>query len=143
MNQNLKVEHQIEIEASAEKIWDALINPEKINLYLYGTEAISEWKPGAQIIFQGTWEGKPYQDKGYIIDMVPNKLFRYQYWSGFSGLEDKKDKYSEVSFQITPGRNNSLLKLKQQGFTDQRAQAHSLLGWKEVLEIIKEIVESP
>ncbi len=40
MHQNLKVERQIELEASVEKIWDALINPEKIKVYLYDTEAI-------------------------------------------------------------------------------------------------------
>ncbi len=93
--------------------------------------------------FSGQLGGKPYQDQGSIIDMVPNKSFRYQYWSGFSGLVDKKDTYSEVSFQITSGSHNSLLKIKQQEFADRTAQTHSLQGWKEVLPIIKELVESP
>jgi len=141
MKKNLKVEQQIEIDASAEKIWDALINPEKIKQYLYGTEAISEWKSGSPIIFQGAWEGKPYQDKGLILDIVPNKLFRYEYWSGFSGLEDKKANYSEVTLEISSQKNSSILKLKQQGFANEQAQSHSLLGWKAVLEKIKEIVE--
>jgi uncharacterized protein YndB with AHSA1/START domain len=141
MKKNLKVEDQIEIDASAEKIWDALINPEKIKQYLYGTEAISEWKAGSPIIFQGTWEGKPYQDKGFIMDFVPNKLFRYEYWSGFSGKEGKKENYSEVTFEISSQHNSFVLKLKQQGFANEQAHAHSLQGWKAVLEKIKEVVE--
>ncbi len=141
MKKNLKVEHQIKIDSSAEKIWDALINPKKIKQYLYGTEAISEWKSGSPIIFQGKWEGKPYQDKGFIIDFVPNKLFCYKYWSRFSGLEDKKENYSEVTFEVSSQNNSSILKLKQQGFANEQAQSHSLQGWKTILEKIKEIVE--
>ncbi len=34
MNKNLKVSKSIEINSSADKIWDTLTNPEKIKIYL-------------------------------------------------------------------------------------------------------------
>jgi uncharacterized protein YndB with AHSA1/START domain len=142
MNKTLELDHQIKIDASPEQIWDALINPEKIKQYLYGTEAISDWKSGSQIIFQGKWEGKKYRDKGIIIDIIPNKLLRYDYWSGLSGLEDNRENYSELTFEISPVNNSSVLKLKQKGFANEKAKSHSLESWKTVMEKIKEIVEN-
>jgi len=37
----------ITINAPAAKVWDALINPELIKQYLFGTEAISDWEVGS------------------------------------------------------------------------------------------------
>ncbi|MBL4624123.1 MAG: hypothetical protein JKY42_03145 [Flavobacteriales bacterium] len=44
MNKDLKVSKTIKINASTEQVWDALINPEKIKVYLFGTETITDWK---------------------------------------------------------------------------------------------------
>lgn len=38
MNSNLVAEASIEIKAKPADVWDALINPEKIKVYLFGTE---------------------------------------------------------------------------------------------------------
>ncbi|HHB51488.1 MAG TPA: SRPBCC domain-containing protein, partial [Saprospiraceae bacterium] len=39
MDKDLKVSKSITINATAEQVWDALVNPEKIKKYLFGTEA--------------------------------------------------------------------------------------------------------
>ncbi|MFT4523676.1 MAG: hypothetical protein ACI8ZN_002631 [Bacteroidia bacterium] len=43
MNKKLKVSKSIAINASATQVWDALTDPEKIKVYLFGTEAITDW----------------------------------------------------------------------------------------------------
>ena len=52
---DLRVSKQIEIQASADAVWDVLVNPDKIKEYLYGTEAISDWEEGASLVFQGEY----------------------------------------------------------------------------------------
>ena len=52
----------VTIAATAERVWDALTNPSLIKQYLFGTDAISDWKPGSPITYRGVWEGKPYED---------------------------------------------------------------------------------
>jgi len=37
------------INAPIAKVWDALVNPELIKHYLFGTEAISDWEVGSPI----------------------------------------------------------------------------------------------
>jgi len=82
MNKALRVSKSIEINSNAEAVWDVLTNPEKIRVYLFGTETITDWKVGSPIIFQGEYEGHKYKDKGNVLENKPNKLLRYNYCSG-------------------------------------------------------------
>lgn len=74
--------------------------PEKIKVYLFGTETITDWKIGSPIIFQGEYDGHKYKDKGNVLENVKNETLKYDYWSKFSGLEDKPDNYSIVTYHI-------------------------------------------
>ena len=142
MNKNLVISKSIEINSSAEKVWDALTNAEKIKIYLFGTETITDWKVGNPIIFQGEYEGQQYKDKGNVLENRLNELLKYNYWSGFSGLEDKPENYSTVTYEIEETDNgNVLLKWTQEGFANEQGQAHSEKGLPAMLEQIKNLVE--
>jgi len=141
MDKQLTVTATIDINADTCKVWDALINPEKIKVYLFGTETISDWKVGSPIIFQGEYQGHKYQDKGTIKNIKPNQLMQYDYWSGFSGLEDKPENYSLVTYKLEYANNKTTLILTQTGFVNEQAHQHSLTAWTQVLKTIKELIE--
>src|ERR1700710_2649756 len=103
---DLTVSQSIEINAEPEKVWDALTNPEIIKEYLFGTETITDWNVGSEIIFQGEYEGHSYADKGIILQNDLYKQLSYSYWSGFSGLEDKPENYSLVTYTLDNNENN-------------------------------------
>lgn len=142
MNHDLAVFRSIRINTKLETLWDILINPEQIKKYLFGTECISDWKEGSPIIFQGEYEGKAYQDKGTIRQLIDEELFEYSYWSSFSGLEDKPDNYSLVTFQIEKLNVQYLLQVTQRGYINEEAQEHGNSAWEEILKQIKMIAES-
>lgn len=141
MNKELEVTQSIEINADRSKIWDALTNPEKIKTYLFGTETITDWKMGSEIIFQGEYQGKQYRDKGTIIEIKTNELLKYSYWSGFSGLEDKPENYSLVTYKLDNAGGKTVLTVTQMGFASEQAQQHSESGWTNVLQQIKQMTE--
>jgi uncharacterized protein YndB with AHSA1/START domain len=60
MKSNITATVSIIINATAEKVWEALTTPQIIKQYFFGTEAVSDWKAGSPIYFQGEWEGKGY-----------------------------------------------------------------------------------
>ena len=140
MDKNLTFTKSFRIEANVAAVWDALVNPEKIKIYLFGTEAISDWKVGSSLIFQGEWEGKAYKDKAIILAFEENKLFSYSYWSGFSGLEDIPENYSIISFELTTEGNATLINFNQIGFASEEARNHTDSNWNAVFEKIREIV---
>ncbi len=142
MTNKLIVKKSIEINADKSKVWDALVNPEKIKLYLFGTETISDWKVGSAIIFQGVWEGVTYKDKGTIIEFIPEQKLKYDYWSSFSKLEDVPENYQQITFDLMNQDGKTILSLTQENVPNQAAKEHSEANWEVVLNQLKQIVES-
>ena len=141
MNQNLIISMRIEISAVARKVWDVLISPEKIKIYLFGTNTLTDWKKGSDIIFEGEYQGQSYRDKGKIVEIKKNVLLQYTYWSGFSGLEDKPENYSLVSFRLDELDDKTTLTFSQKGFASDEARQHSQLAWTNIMKQIKELSE--
>ena len=76
MNRNLKVSKSIEVNSNAKKVWDALTNPGKIKVYLFGTETITDWQIGSPIIFQGEYEGhKSHRETLLLTALYPQKVY--------------------------------------------------------------------
>ena len=141
MANELTVRKSIKINADKAKVWDALVNPEKIKLYLYGTETISDWKVGYPIVFQGVWEGVTYRDKGTIMEYIPEQKLKYDYWSSFSKLEDKPENYQQITFDLMSQDKETILTLTQENVPNQEAKEHSEANWGMVLDQLKQIVE--
>jgi uncharacterized protein YndB with AHSA1/START domain len=47
MNNNLFARISITINAYSTKVWNALVNPEAIKQYMFGTNAVSDWHAGS------------------------------------------------------------------------------------------------
>jgi uncharacterized protein YndB with AHSA1/START domain len=145
MNHNLIVSKSIEINASPSKVWEALTNPEMIKEYLFGTETITDWKVGSEVIFQGVYGDNnehSYRDKGIVRENVLNKVLSYNYWSGFSGLEDKPENYSLITYTLESDDNKKTkFTWTQKGYPNEDAYNHSVNGMDAFLQQIKGIVE--
>jgi uncharacterized protein YndB with AHSA1/START domain len=129
------------LNASPERVWKALTDPEQIKEYLFGTKTTSDWKKGGPITYTGEWEGKKYEDKGKIIDIRPNELLHTTYFSSMSGKEDKPENYANVLYKITPSGNSVILTIVQDNNADEKSRDHSESNWKMVLDSLKKMVE--
>jgi len=138
---NIKLTTAIEVNASKAKVWDALINPEQIKKYLFGTNTECNWKAGNPIRFTGEWEGKAYEDKGTVLAIEEEKLLSYDYWSNFSGVPDVPENYQIITFTLHSINGKTQLQLTQQNILSEEAKSHSLENWKMVLNSLKKLVE--
>jgi uncharacterized protein YndB with AHSA1/START domain len=141
MENNFTSKASITINAPASKVWEALTNPAMIKQYLFGTEAKSDWKVGSPITYTGVWEGKEYRDKGNILEIVPEKLMVYSYWSGFSGMPDAPENYQKLTNELVEVDGKTTLTITQENAKDQNSADHSGENWKMVLAKLKEVVE--
>ena len=142
MRKDLIVSKSVIINADSNRIWKTLTDPEIIKEYLFGTETLTDWKEGSEIIFQGEYEGKKYRDHGIILKNIDKSKISYSYWSGFSGLEDKPENYSVITYSLNPVNENSVeFTWTQQGFADEDAYKHSESGMQEFIERIKIMAE--
>lgn len=131
----------ISLNATPERVWKALTDPEEIKQYLFGTQTTSDWKKGSPITYSGEWEGKSYKDKGTIIEIKPNELLHTTYFSSMSGKEDKPENYSNVIYSITPSGNQTILTIVQDNNTDEKSRDHSQSNWNMGLQALKKLVE--
>jgi len=137
----LSVKCSIEINAPASKIWQAFTDPAMIKEYLFGTDATSDWKQGSAITYRGEWKGKTYEDKGTIVEIVPEKLLHTTYWSGMSGKEDKPENYANVIYEIKPEADHQVVSITQDNIDDEAGIQHMRENWGMVLKGMKELLE--
>ncbi len=142
MKHDLSVSESIIINVDLARMWEVLTNPEIIKEYLFGTETVTDWKVGSEIAFQGEYEGHKYRDHGVIKEYTFHSRISYSYWSGFSGLDDKPENYSEVIYDLNPiDSTQTKFTWTQRGYPDETRQQHSQNGMKAFLEQIKGIAE--
>jgi len=132
---------KIIINATTEKVWDTLTNPDLIKQWLFGTNVISDWKVGSPILFTGTWQGTEYKDKGTILQFEMEKVFQYNYWSSFSGVADRIENYSIITFKLVPAPYGTELTLTQSNFPTESGFEHSDKNWETTLDLMKNIIE--
>ena len=130
------------IKADAERVWRALTDPALIKRYLFGTEVDCDWKVGSPISYRGIWEGKAYEDKGTIVELIPRERLVSTYWSSMSGKADRPENYSRVSYMLNETADGTLLTLSQDNNDSEESAAHSTANWEMVLRGIKELLES-
>src|SRR5512140_3830276 len=100
MNDTRIAKASILIGAPTARVWDALTQPEMIRQYLFGTEVTTDWRVGSPITYRGVWQGKPYEDKGKILDVVPGRKITSTFWSALSGDPDQPEFYKTVQYEL-------------------------------------------
>jgi len=140
MDTTLTIKKERQINADTQKVWTVLTNSEYIEKWL-GVKTQSKWTPKSDITFSFTWDGKEHIDKGVIIQFEKEKVFSYSYWSVFSGLPDKPENYSKITFELEKTEKRTTLKLSHSDFATEKMYQHSDKNWEETMNEIKKIAE--
>lgn len=131
----------VAIKAVPSAVWKALTDPEMIQQYLFGTQVTTDWKVGSPITYRGVWQGKAYEDKGTIVEIVPGKSLVSTYWSGMSGKADLPENYMKVAYTLEPTPEGTQLTLTQGNIPTEKERDHSLQNWGMVLNALKKLLE--
>ena len=141
MGKNLIAKASIDINAPAGKVWSALVTPEAIQQYMFGTHVVSDWREGSPIIWKGEWQGKAYEDKGTILQLKSGQIIQYNHFSPLSGLPDQPENYHVVTVELKPRENQTQVALTQDHNATEEDRAHSEKNWAMMLEGLKKFVE--
>src|SRR5262249_1913244 len=102
MTRGLGATAAVDVEAPADAVWAALIDPQTIKRYLLDTEVVSDWQPGSPIVWKGVYEGTPFQDKGVILEIDPGRRLSYSHFSPLTGKPDLPEHYHPATPALTP-----------------------------------------
>lgn len=125
------------IESSAERVWEALTQPEITALY-WGRRQVSDWQVGARWEHQRA-DGSGIADiGGTVIESTPPRRL-VMTW-GPSG-ETSSDKISKVTFEIEPYHDIVRLTVIHEDLDDDMFAGISR-GWPAVLANLKSLLET-
>jgi uncharacterized protein YndB with AHSA1/START domain len=144
------IKNTVAIEAPASEVWDALINSEKTKVYMFGCEAVSDWKVGSELLWRGNYEGKETVFvKGRVINFEPVKKMSYTTFDPNSPFEDIPQNYLTVTYTLEEQDGKTHLTVTQ-GDYDKVADGERRFresdnngeGWNPILLEIKKLVEA-
>ncbi len=141
MHKNLIARASITINVPKNKVWDALVNPEAIRQYMFGTTVVSNWKENNPIVWKGEWQGKSYEDKGMILRLKPGQSIQYSHFSPLSGLPDKTENYHTVTIELLDEGIQTQVSLTQDNNLTEEDRDHSEKNWETVLIAMKNFLE--
>ena len=133
---------EAEIHAQRRKVWRALTDPDQIQKYMFGARVETDWKPGSRISWKGEYQGKTYEDKGEILEVVPDRRLKLTHFSPLSGQEDAPENYHTLLYELKEHDGKTHVSLSQDNNPTDEAAEHSRANWEKMLSALKEVVEA-
>jgi uncharacterized protein YndB with AHSA1/START domain len=126
------------IETSAEKLWQALTDPDFTERYWFGHRVSSDWKPGSRYSFakQGA-----NSIEGEVIAADPPKRLVYS-WNSCSP-SDRSEGVSKVTFDIEPRGKVVKLTVTHDDLNEAGVTFRNISGgWPMVIAGLKSLLET-
>jgi uncharacterized protein YndB with AHSA1/START domain len=142
MEKNLIARASTVIDAPRATVWNALVNPQLIKQYMFGTNVVSDWREGSPIVWKGEWQGRSYEDRGVILQLKPRTRLQYSHFSPLSGLPDEPQNYHTVTVELSGEGNQTRVTLAQDKNASEQAREHSEGNWSMMLAGLKGLLES-
>ena len=131
-----------EIAASPDRVWAAMTDPDQVAQYMMGSRVESDWHVGSAITWSGEREGKAYQDKGKVLEVVPGRVLAFTHHSPLTGQEDGPDKYHTVRYWLEESGDDTTVTLTQGGCDSEEQAEQFAQNWQEMLNGLKTVAES-
>lgn len=131
----------IHIDATRDAVWHALTDPATIARFMFGTQVETDWQQGSPIVYRGEWEGRPYEDKGTILESVPGDRLVTSYYSPLSGKPDVPESYQNVSYLLSDDGSGTLVTITQDGCADDAEAERMSANWAMTLQSLRSVIE--
>jgi uncharacterized protein YndB with AHSA1/START domain len=141
MNKGLIANASTTINAPSADLWQALVTPAAIKEYMFGTTVTSDWVVGSPIVWKGEWQGRAYEDKGIILQVVPERVLEYSHFSPLAGVPDVPENYHIVTVELSPDGERTRVTLSQDNNPTEQAREHSEKNWGMMLAALKQFLE--
>jgi uncharacterized protein YndB with AHSA1/START domain len=141
MNNGLIATVSATIDAPSAAVWRALVTPATIREYLSGTTVTSDWVEGSPIVWRGEWQGRAYEDKGIILQIVPERVLEYSHFSTLAELPDIPENYHIITVELSAEGARTRVIVSQDNNPTERAREHSETTWGLMLTALKRFLE--
>ena len=132
----------LKIAAPKKKVWLALTRPDLVKQWQYGSDLLTTWQIGTPIVFRNEWNGQVFEQKGSVVEFVPESRVKYSLFFPRPGLEDIPENYFFMTYELTENDGITSLLVRQEDPRASEADAPSGEEGPNVLASLKELVET-
>jgi uncharacterized protein YndB with AHSA1/START domain len=132
---------ETDIEAKPARVWEVLTDPDQLKQIWFGADVETDWREGSPVTWSGEWEGKPYKDKGEILEVDPGRLLKLTHYSPLSGQPDVPENYHTLTYQLDDHGTSTHLSLTQDNNASEEEAKHSQGMWEMLVAKVKETAE--
>jgi uncharacterized protein YndB with AHSA1/START domain len=132
---------EIDVNAPRARVWAALTEPDQIKRYMFGSEVVTDWKPGSDILWKGEYDGKPFEDKGEVVEIDAERRLKVTHFSPLSGQPDQPENYHTLTYELSESGSATHITLSQDNNASADEAEHSKENWSMMLESLKQVVE--
>ncbi|RDV11701.1 ATPase [Arthrobacter sp. RT-1] len=129
------------IDAPASHVWDVITDPGAVKEFMFGADLVTDWTVGGPMVWRGEWEGKAYEDKGYILEVEPGQRLVHTHFSPLGGEDDKPENYHTLTWTLEDQGGATRLTLSQDNNSTEEAAAHAQGMWDMLVADVKKIAE--
>lgn len=144
MVNDIMVTRSVLLNATPERVWEALTHPGMTRQYLYGCEVESDWQAGSPLRWVGKHGGRDINEEGKVLEVIPGRRIKY---SGFDRLVEgdvsrQGDIY--ITHEIIPqaGKTKLLTTLEHFEGDEIRAEFAAQQWDFEIMPRIRSLVET-
>lgn len=134
-------ESAITIDAPPDRVWEVITDPDAVKEFMFGADLETAWTVGGPIVWRGEWEGKPYEDKGQILEVEPGRKLVHTHFSPLGGEDDKPENYHTLTWTLEGQDGQTRLTLSQDNNASEAAAEHSKGMWDMLVADVRRISE--
>ncbi|MCY1676178.1 SRPBCC domain-containing protein [Pseudarthrobacter sp. SL88] len=131
------------IDAPPDRVWNVITDPAAAREFMFGAKLETDWAEGSPITWSGEWDGKPYQDRGKVLEVDPGRRLVHTHFSALSGEDDVPENYHTLTWTLQDRDGGTHLTLAQDNNPSQEAANHSKGMWDKLVADVKAIAERP
>lgn len=146
MSDPLIAKSTITIDAPAPVVWGLITNPDAIQKFMLGMQAVSDWKAGSELRWIGRHGERPNDNaRGAIEKIDPNRQLSYSFFYPGYGYPDEPQYYNRIIYELAAVNDQTALAVEQGDFSvfkdGETMRKHSQEFWDLVLKNLKELAE--
>jgi uncharacterized protein YndB with AHSA1/START domain len=135
---------EVTVDAPPRAVWDALTEPDRVRSWMAGTTLTTDWQVGSPITWQGEMDGKPYEDKGEVLEVDEPRRLSTTHYSPLMGQDDRPENYHTVTYTLEADDDSgpTSVALEQDGNVSQEQAEQFSQNWQSMLDALRSNIES-
>ena len=90
------------VTATAAEVWSALVDPDRMGVWLGPFRFVSDGQVGGRFAICGMLtDDHPYKESGVLLERVPGERLRFSHWSPLWSLPDVPEHHAILEFRLT------------------------------------------